>query len=350
MPDTSPRKTRALLLEHYEDDLPTAINGLRVVERPLPELSRGQVLVKMHAAPCNPSDLLLLQGRYGTLKTLPSVPGWEGAGTVVASGGGWLSRWLGGKRVACGLQEDRDGTWAEFFVANANECIPLKGQLPFEQAASLIVNPLTAMGLLDTAKRHRHPAAVQTAAASQLGRMILAIAKMAGYPVINVVRSNAQVELLRSLGAQHVLDSSEDGFTERLKTACTRLGATVAFEAVGGDTTGAIINHMPPGSAAYVYGALSGDPCGNIDPIELIFKDKSVSGFYLGEWLKRRGMLGTLRAAGRVQRMLIDGAISTTVQRQLTLDEAADGLKQYVDRMTEGKVLIMPHNHCRDSL
>ena len=75
MPDTSPRKTRALLLENYEDDLPAAINGLKVVERPLPELSRGQVLVKMHAAPCNPSDLLLLQGSYGTLKTLPSVPG-----------------------------------------------------------------------------------------------------------------------------------------------------------------------------------------------------------------------------------------------------------------------------------
>jgi len=121
-----PETTRALLLESYEDDLSKAIASLKVVQRPVPALSRGQVLVKMHAAPCNPSDLLLLQGKYGTLKTLPLVPGWEGAGEVIACGGGLLGRWLVGKRVACGLQEDRDGTWAEYFVARADMCIPLK--------------------------------------------------------------------------------------------------------------------------------------------------------------------------------------------------------------------------------
>lgn len=343
MPDTIPRQMRALLVERYEDELPAAITALKVAQRPIPAPSRGQVLVKVEAAPCNPSDLLLIQGRYGALKTLPSVPGWECAGEVVATGGGWLSRWLLGKRVACGLREDRDGTWAEYFVANAKECIPLKRQLPSEQAATLIINPLTALGLLDTARRQGHRAAIHTAAASQLGRMILAMAKRSDYPLIHVVRRDAQVELLKSLGAEHVLNSSEDGFPEQLRLACTRLGATIAFEAIGGEMTGTIINLMPPGSTAYVYGALSGDPCGNIDPIALIFQEKSVSGFYLGEWLKRRGMLGTLRAAGRVQRMLIDGSIETKVQRRLTLDEAVDGLRQYTDQMTDGKVLIMPH-------
>jgi NADPH:quinone reductase-like Zn-dependent oxidoreductase len=342
MPEIVPREMRALLVERYEDDLSAAIAGLKVVKRPIPALSRGQVLVKMQAAPCNPSDLLLLQGRYGKLKTLPAVPGWEGAGKVIATGGGWLARWLVGKRVACGLQEDRDGTWAEYFVARADECIPLKRQLAIDQAASLVVNPLTAIGLLDTARRDGHRAAVHTAAASQLGRMILVMAQRADYPIIHVVRRDAQVELLKSLGAKHVLNSSDDRFSEQLRTDCTRLRATAVFEAVGGDITGTVLNSMPTGSNAYVYGALSGDLCSNIDPIELIFQGKSVRGFYLGQWLRRRGTFGTLRAANRVQRMLVDGAIATTVQRRLSLEEAADGLQQYVDHMTEGKALIVP--------
>jgi NADPH:quinone reductase-like Zn-dependent oxidoreductase len=292
--------------------------------------------------------LLLLQGKYGVLKTLPCVPGWEGAGTVVASGGGVLAGWLRGKRVACGGQDDRDGTWAEFFVADANKCIPLKRGLSIEQASSMIVNPLTAMGLLDTARRAGHRAAVHTAGASQLGRMLLSMAAESNYPIIHVVRRDAQVELLRSLGADHVLNSSDESFSDQFQSACSSANATAAFEAVAGDMSGTVINLMPPGSTAYVYGALSEEACGNIDPIELIFRDKTVTGFYLGKWLQSRGLLGILRATGRVQRMLIDGRIATEVQRVLSLDEAVDGLKQYVNNMTQGKVLIAPHARSKD--
>jgi NADPH:quinone reductase-like Zn-dependent oxidoreductase len=334
---------RALVLEEYHENLADAIKSLKVTDRPMPRPKRGQVLVKIAAAPCNPSDLLLLQGKYGELKTLPTVPGWEGAGTVVASGGGLLARWLNGKRVACALRADRDGTWAEYFLADADNCIPLKSQLSFDQAAGLIINPLTAMGLLETARREGHRAAVQTAAASQLGRMLLAMAHEVNYPLVNVVRRDGQVELLKSRGAKCVLNSSHEGFAGELKSVSERLGATAAFEAVAGDMTGTVHNAMPRGSTVFVYGALSEEPCGNIDPVQLIFQDKKVAGFYLGAWLRRRGTIGVLRAASRVQRMFIDGRIETTVQRRLSFDEAVEGLMQYVEHMTEGKVLIMPH-------
>ncbi|HVT27135.1 MAG TPA: zinc-binding dehydrogenase [Lacipirellulaceae bacterium] len=343
MPQTIPEKMRAIVLSEYREDVFDAISGLQVLDRSVPKLRRGQVLVKVAAAPCNPSDLLLLQGRYGTLKTLPTVPGWEGAGTVVATGGGWMARWLQGKRVACALRADRDGTWAEYFVADANKCIPLKATLPFEQAASLIINPLTAMGLLDTARRAGHKAAVHTVGASQLGRMTIAMAADMNYPLVNVVRRDAQAELLQSLGAKHVLNSTSERFVDELQSLCRRLNATAAFEAVAGEMTGTVLNAMPPGSTAYVYGGLSYEPCGNIDPIELIFHEKSVVGFYLGNWLDRRGPIGILRAAGRVQRLIVDGRIGTSVQRRLTFDEAVDGLHQYVNNMTVGKVLITPH-------
>ena len=146
----------------------------------------------------------MLQGKYGALKALPTVPGWEGAGTVVASGSGLYARWLRGKRVACALQTDGSGTWAEYFVTRASSCIPLKSQVSFSQAASLIINPLTAVGLLQSAQRGGHAAAIHTAGASQLGRMLITMAAEANYPLINIVRRDEQLELLKSLGAQHV--------------------------------------------------------------------------------------------------------------------------------------------------
>jgi NADPH:quinone reductase-like Zn-dependent oxidoreductase len=334
---------RAVLLEQYQENQADAIAGLKVVERPVLPPRRGQVLVRVEAAPCNPSDLMFLQGKYGVLKTLPSVPGWEGAGTVIASGGGWMAGWLKGKRVACGGQGDRDGTWAEYFVADANMCIPLKQGLSIEQASSMIVNPLTAMGLLDTARRAGHRAAVHTAGASQLGRMLLAMAADVAYPLINIVRRETQVELLRSLGAEHVLNSSHDDFEDQFQSACSKLNATAAFEAVAGDMSGTVVNLMPPGSTAYVYGALSEEACSNIDPVELIFRDKTITGFYLGQWLESRGLLSKLRATGSVQRLLIEGRIATKIQRLVGLDEAVEGLQQYANDMTEGKVVLTPH-------
>jgi NADPH:quinone reductase-like Zn-dependent oxidoreductase len=173
--------------------------------------------------------------------------------------------------------------------------------------------------------------------------MLVALANEDGYPLISVVRRDEQAALLKSRGARHVLNSSSDGFADELKALGERLGATAAFEAISGDTTGTLHNAMPRGSTVYVYGALSEEPCGNIDPVQLIFYEKTVTGFYLGHWLRRRGAFGVLRAARRAQQMLIDGRIETTIQRRLRLDEAAEGLRQYVAHMTEGKVLIVPH-------
>jgi hypothetical protein len=113
---------------------------------------------------------------------------------------------------------------------------------------------------------------------------------------------------------------------------------------VAGNMTGTVLNAMPHNSTAYVYGALSEESCGNIDPIGLLFYKKSVTGFYLGGWLERRGIIGKLRAASQLQRMILEGRIGTTIQRRLALDEVVVGLSQYVQNMTEGKVLIVPHD------
>ncbi|MEX0936894.1 MAG: zinc-binding dehydrogenase [Pirellulales bacterium] len=338
-----PKTMRAVVLDTHHEDLREAIRSLHVAQREVPQPAKDQVLVRMAAAPCNPSDLVFLQGNYGRLKSLPSVPGWEGAGTVVAAGGGMYAHWLENRRVAVAIRGDRDGTWAEYALAEAGDCIPLASNVTSEQGATLIVNPLTALGLLETAQRAGSRAAIQTAAASQLGRMLIQVARDASFPIVSLVRRGAQVDLLQSLGAEHVLNTSEDNWRDRLRELAARLGATSAFDAVGGHMTGELLSAMPERSTVYVYGALSEEACSDIDPLDLIFRRKQVQGFFLSDWLTARNRLRVLWTARRAQRLIGQGQIGTHIRRRLGLDEVVEGLLGYVDEMTAGKMLIVPH-------
>jgi NADPH2:quinone reductase len=132
---------------------------------PVPRPARGEVLIRTAAAPINPSALRFLSGSGGS--TSPMVPGLEGSGTVVESGGGLLPRLLVGRRVA--FASARGGTWAEYAVAAAMSCIPLRQHVSLEQGASLIVNPLTAVAFFEMVERGHHHAIINNAAASALG-------------------------------------------------------------------------------------------------------------------------------------------------------------------------------------
>jgi NADPH2:quinone reductase len=342
MSNTLPVEMRAVVLSGEHGDLTEALRSLRVGLRTVPQPRRGQVVVRIEGAPCNPSDLALIQGRYGIKKALPAVPGLEGAGTVVASGGGAFARWLVGKRVACGGQADRDGTWAEYYLAEARTCVPLRRNLSFEQGATLIVNPLTALILFDLAGRGGHRAAVQTAGASQVGRMLVRLAAKARYPLISVVRSASQAERLHSLDATIVLDSTADDFEARLRSECQRLKATIAFDAVAGPMSRILMNAMPRSSTLVIYGGLSGQEISRIDPRAFIFEGKRVEGFWLPRWVSTAGFLHLARLTNRAQALIADGTLRTEVHRRVRLEEVPEALIDYHTRMTDGKVLILP--------
>jgi NADPH:quinone reductase-like Zn-dependent oxidoreductase len=339
-----PSTMRTILLSALHENVEEAIQGLAVITKPIPKPKSGQVLVKIEAAPCNPSDLLFLQGKYGKKKTLPAVPGWEGAGTVVASGGGLLGMWLKGKRVACGGQSDQDGTWAEYFIAEAGSCVPLKSNINIEDGATLLINPLTAVGMVQRAKEEGHAAIIQTAAASQVGRMVIKLASHAGIPSINIVHRDEQIDLLKSIGAEFVINSEKEDFISILKNESVRLKATIAFEAVGGEMTGRILNAMPPKSIVVVYGSLSQQPCGKINPIELIFGQKKVDSFWLTKWLTKKGFWGTFKGISQVQSLILSGEFKTPIQRRCGFQDFKEGLLAYHRSMTTGKVLLIPSN------
>src|SRR5262245_33397185 len=151
--------------------------SLAAADFSVPRLRTGQVLIKLAANSIGPADLMCLKGQYGITKPLPVVPGFEGSGTVIASGGGWMGHWLVGKRVACLAPEDSHGTWAEYMVTSTDVCIPLFRRISFEQGAYMTINPITACALLETARTGGHAAFVQTAAASTVGIMVARLAK-----------------------------------------------------------------------------------------------------------------------------------------------------------------------------
>src|SRR5512141_1317114 len=175
---STPKAMQAVLLQ--EPGAP-----LTVGSRPVPRPGPGQVLVRIAAAPINPSDLGFAGGSYGFQKPFPVVPGFEGSGIVVDAGSGLLPRlWLG-RRVTCSAQAG--GTWAEYLVAPATVTIPLMRHISLEQGAMLIVNPMTALAFFDIAGRGSHAAIVNNAAASALGRMVLRLGQTYHVPVIHIV-------------------------------------------------------------------------------------------------------------------------------------------------------------------
>src|SRR5262249_14260091 len=180
----------------------------------------------------------------------------------------------------------------------------------------------------------------QTAAASALGRMVIRLGQRLSLPVINVVRRAEQVELLRGMGADPVLNSSDPDFDDQLRRVCHKFGATIAFEAVAGEMAGRILRAQPPGSRMIIYGGLS-LKAAEIDLASRSFERKHVEGFWLSGWLRNKNLIAQLRVARRVQELLAT-ELKTEIRARLPLEKVADALTGYAADMTGGKILLVP--------
>lgn len=327
-----PKQMQAVLLEGSG-------GPLTVGQIPVPEPGPGQLLLRMAAAPINPSDLGFLKGSYGFRKPFPLVPGLEGSGTVVAAGSGLLPRFYLGKRVACATSGASGGTWAEYMVTSPTTCFPLAKKLSLEQGATLVINPMTALAFFDIARQGKHRAVVSNAAAGALGRMILRLGQRYRIPVIHLVRRHEHVELLRSLGAEHVLDTSDPNFVDRLRTLSSRLQATLILDPVAGSQTRQLLDAAPDGSRILVYGRMSGE-----GPEPALQGpqpgNKRVDGFFLPDWLAKRNVLKVLLHARRVQR-LATHELQTTIRMRLPLSAVRQAIEAYNANPTAGKVLLV---------
>jgi NADPH:quinone reductase len=229
-----------------------------LVRTPIPTPDDDEILVRIEATPINPSDLGLLLGpadlstatvtgsgtetvvtaklsapamRALAARVGQSLPvGNEGAGVVVAAGAASQAQRLVGKTVAI----LGGAMYAQYRVVKAADALPLHDDATPRDGASCFVNPLTALGFVATMRAEGHTALAHTAAASNLGQMLVKICAKDGVELVNIVRSPEQAALLRGIGANHVVDSSAPGFMEQLIAALSATGATLAFDAIGG--------------------------------------------------------------------------------------------------------------------
>jgi NADPH:quinone reductase-like Zn-dependent oxidoreductase len=253
-----------------------------------------------------------------------------------------MSRFLKGKRVACTAADARiaGGLWAEYVVTSAQMCVPLMKNVNMEQAAMMLVNPISAWAMVEEARKADHKAIVQTAAASALGKMVVRLGKHFNLPLINIVRRQEQVEALRAIGAVHVLDSNAPDFDNNLRNLCRELSATCGLDAVAGELAGRVLHAQPKGSRMFVYGGLSLKPV-EIDLGSLIFEGKVVAGFWVSAWLARKNLVEKLRIARQIQSLLAT-ELRSEIQQRVPLNEAQSAIRQYMDHMSAGKVLLVP--------
>ena len=226
---------------------------VEIANSEFPDPTGNRVLVKMEAAPINPSDLAILTGaadfenaEYSPGKVVAKMPepfnsgqkarhgqrlpaGNEGAGTVVATGDSDMAKALMGQRVAC-----VPGTaYSQYAIADASMCLPL-GDHSAEDGASSFVNPMTALGFAENAKMDGQEAILHTVGASNLGQMLVKICREDGLGLVNIVRKSDQVDLLKDLGAKHIVNSADGDFMDQLKSAIDETNAFYGFDPIGG--------------------------------------------------------------------------------------------------------------------
>mmetsp|Transcript_1030 Transcript_1030/g.2513 ORF Transcript_1030/g.2513 Transcript_1030/m.2513 type:complete len:337 (-) Transcript_1030:3623-4633(-) len=312
-----------------------------VVENvPIPTPGPGEILVRMDSSPINPSDLAFLGGAYPSPKPNPCIPGFEGSGTVVESGGSLYGWSLVGKRVAVTSDQNSFyGCWAEYLVTPAKNCFKIADEVSLEEASCFFVNPLTVVMFLKHIQTGKHQAVIQNAAASALGKMLIKSLQRLNIPIINIVRRAEQVEILRDIGAEHVLDSSQEDFKIRLHELSRQLNATIGFDAIAGDATGVIFNALQPGGTVYVYGGLSEAQSAGLGILDLIAMDKSVKGAWLTPWISKQGMFGAWCAITTVQKY-IKSDFRSEIANRFPLEQTMEALAYYKSNMSAGKTLI----------
>jgi NADPH2:quinone reductase len=316
-------------------------NGeLTLREIPVPRPREGQVLIRMAAAPINPSDLGSLAGlSYSGERNYPFTPGLEGSGIVVESGNGLMPRLLQERRVACLATFTGNGTWAEYMVTSAQLCMPLSKRVSLEQGAMLLVNPLTALGMFELVKRGKHRAMVSTAAASALGGMLLQLGKRYNIPIIHIVRREAQVDLVRKRGGEHILNSSEADFAEQLRATAHKFGATLLLDAIGGSMTQQLADAAPFGSTILLYSGLSRENC-VINPFTALVNNLHFDGWFLSNWMRGKNLFQVLQLSRQVQSMVATD-LQSPIQRRLPLSAAQQALGTYIQNMSAGKMLLV---------
>jgi NADPH2:quinone reductase len=349
----------------------------------IPTPADDEVLIEVYAAPINPSDLALLTTFGGDVSNIKvsgsgdntiasmsvhpavmrsmksrvgqSMPvGNEGAGVVVDAGINAKS--LIGKTV--GLAGG--AMYSQYKCAPAVNCLVMDDGIAPSEAASSFVNPMTALSFVETMKMENHSAIVHTAAASNLGQMLVKVCKSENIPLVNIVRKEEQVDILKNIGAKYICNTNESDFMESLVGALTETGATLGFDATGGGNNGELAGQIlaamevAANNASGEYSRYGSETYkqvyiyGGLDPSPTILKRSYGMSWGLGGWLLTP-MLGKIGMEKfQEMRARISKEIKTTFASEYSQEISFEEMLQpeiinsYVKQKTGSKFLVNP--------
>jgi NADPH:quinone reductase-like Zn-dependent oxidoreductase len=320
------------LIAHGE---PSDVIKLKTVAEPV--LGQEEVLVSMEAAPLNPSDFVLVRGKYGVRPALPSPVGAEGVGRVTKTGSK-VDGSLPGKRVMI-VPSYEQGTWAEQVVVPVRNIVTLSGDADPLQLSMLGINPVTAYLLLS-----RYVSLMpgdwigQTAANSAMGQYIIKFAKLAGVKTLNVVRREEAADQVRQFGGDRVVLQG-DKLEKDIEEALGGKKLSLVLDTVGGTAVGDLAKSLKSGGSVLVYAMQSGQfPA--VSPKEFIYRGLSLHGFWLINWVRNAPRTEIQEVYQKLGGLVADGSLSATVDHVYPLEQFKEAFQQSLKPNRSGKILF----------
>ncbi|MDG9926959.1 MULTISPECIES: zinc-dependent alcohol dehydrogenase family protein [unclassified Pseudomonas] len=309
---------------------------IEAVPLELPPLADGQALIKVLAAPINPSDVLTLTGEYGILPPLPAIGGNEGVGRVEQLGEG-VSNVKVGQTV---LLPVGSGTWVTHLQAPAAKLIPLPDADP-QQLAMMTINPPTASLLLSQfVDLQPGDWVIQNAANSGVGGYLIQLAKLRGFKTINVVRREAAVAGLKAEGGDVVLVDGPD-LHKRVREATGGAKVMLGIDAVGGAATDHVASCLSEGGTLVNYGLMSGEPC-QVSAASFVFRDVTLRGFWLAKWFQKATPAEQMKVFGELTQLIASGKLKARIAATYKVDQIKEAVAAAASGERDGKILIVP--------
>ncbi|WP_044871534.1 zinc-dependent alcohol dehydrogenase family protein [Pseudomonas sp. LFM046] len=325
-----------MLKAEYKTRGPVPQDVIEAVEFELPPVAAGQALVKVLAAPINPSDVLTLTGEYGMLPPLPAIGGNEGVGEVLEV----AADVTGLKPGQTVLLPVGCGTWRTHLIADAQQLIALPSADP-QQLAMLTVNPPTAYLMLrEFVDLQPGDWVIQNAANSGVGSYLIQLAKIRGLKTVNVVRRDSAIAAVQAEGADVVLVDGPD-LPKRVREATGGAPVKLGIDAVGGASTDHLAASLAEGGVLVNYGRMSGEAC-VINAGSFVFRDVTLKGFWLARWYRQATPQQKMQVFGELIQLIASGQLKARIAATYNVSQIKEAVVAAAAGERDGKIVLVP--------
>jgi NADPH2:quinone reductase len=321
---------------------------LKVKERSLRNIYQHEILVKIMCFTIHPADLMFIKGNYGDIQPdiFPVTPGFEGSGVIIKVGHDIDKKYVG-RKVAVFADPCHpgsfDGTWSEYHYTTLPNVMVFDQDIQYERIC-FIINPLSSVGIFDTIKKLKVESVVQTAASSNIGKMIYKLCHKQGINVINLVKDDTGFTEMKKINAMNVLKTTDSEWEKELQKLCDHFKVQVAFDCAGGEMTGRILSLLPNGSTLFNYGNLTEKDISKVQSPDLIFRDKTLCGWWLRNWRQTISEDEMNYWWNFIQYEIksYSNLFETEISKEFKIDEIIKAIDYYTHNWDVGKVIIKP--------